>query len=59
MACYYIEKRGLEAAIDHDFPDTLGKDPEIAAARVQMRNAERAILARIQELQAEKDGDDD
>ena len=53
MAQYWIDKKGLETAITDYYPDTLAKDPSIAAALTQIKNAERAILARIKELQSE------
>lgn len=53
MVQFWIDKKGLDEAIDEYYPDTLAKDPAIAAARLQMKNAERAIMARIDELQDE------
>ncbi len=49
MARYWIEKKGLERALDVQLP-LLSKDPAIAAALIQYQNAERAIMARIAEL---------
>lgn len=52
MFAYWVEKKGLERALDDYAPD-VANDPEVKAARVQMRNAERALLARVAELQSE------
>lgn len=49
MAKYWIDDKGLAAALSDYLPLT-SKDPAIAAAMVQRANAERAILARIEEL---------
>lgn len=49
MARYWIEKKGLERALEAQLP-LLSQDPAIAAALIQLQNAERAIMARIAEL---------
>lgn len=53
MVQFWIDRKGLDEAIDDYYPDTLAKDPAIVAARIQMKNAERAVMARIAEMQDE------
>jgi hypothetical protein len=50
MFGYLKDKKGLCEAVKDYYPDTLAKDPAIAAALVQIENGERAILARVEEL---------
>jgi hypothetical protein len=57
MVQYWIDKKGLDEALNDYYPDTLAKDPAIAAARIQMKNGERAIMARIKEMQDESEQD--
>lgn len=52
MAKYWIEDKGLVPALVDYMPLT-SQDPAIASAMVQRANAERAIMARIEELQDE------
>lgn len=51
MASFWIDRHGLEYSLTDGNLQELAKDPSIAAALTQMQNAERAILARIKELE--------
>lgn len=46
----WVESKGLEETLKDYYPDTLKKDPEIAAAYIAYKNAQRAILHRMEEL---------
>lgn len=52
MFNYWVEKKGLEYTLEHFTPD-IADDPAVRAALIQMQNAERALLARVKELQDE------
>lgn len=54
---YFRDKYGSDVAtIKNQFPELL-QDPEIAAAVYAIRNAERAITARLEELDGAPDQD--
>lgn len=57
MFNYWVEKKGLEYTLEHFTPD-IADDPAVRAALIQMQNAERALLARVKELQDEHLEDD-
>lgn len=57
MFDYWAEKKGLEYTLEHFTPD-IADDPAVRAALIQMQNAERALLARVKELQDEHLEDD-
>jgi hypothetical protein len=57
MFNYWVEKKGLEYTLEHFTPD-IADDPAVHAALIQMQNAERALLARVKELQDEHLEDD-
>lgn len=50
MFDYWVEAKGLERTLTEYAPD-VAKDPAVAAAWIQMQNGERALFARIEELQ--------
>lgn len=51
MFDYWVGKHGLEEAVERS--PLIAADPAIAAARLAIENAERAILARVEELRVE------
>lgn len=54
---YYREKyHTVQGCIESQFPQLLG-DPDILAAVAAIRNAERAIEARVRELDNSEDDD--
>lgn len=57
MFDYWVEKKGLECTLEHYTPD-IADDPAVRAALILMQNAERALLARVKELQDEHLEDD-
>lgn len=57
MFNYWVEKKGLEYALEHFTPD-IADDPAVRAALTQMQNAERALLARVEELKEQFQEDD-
>ncbi|MTI91671.1 MAG: hypothetical protein FH750_09940 [Pseudomonas stutzeri] len=57
MFNYWVEKKGLEYTLEHFTPD-IADDPAVRAALILMQNAERALLARVKELQDEHLEDD-
>lgn len=57
MFNYWVEKKGLDSALNDYAPD-VANDPAVKAARIQMHNAENALLARVKELQDEHLEDD-
>jgi hypothetical protein len=56
MIQYWVNKKGLLEAIEDYYPETLAKDPAIISAIHQLQNAERAINARIAEIQEAAEG---
>ncbi|MBU0564898.1 MAG: hypothetical protein KJ890_15520 [Gammaproteobacteria bacterium] len=57
MFDYWVEKKGLDSALD-DYAPAIANDPAVRAARIQMQNAERALLARVEELKEQFQEDD-
>ncbi len=52
---YWYERKGIERALEEYFPATLKNDQTIASAYQQLKNAERVIKQRMQELEQEND----
>lgn len=59
MADFWIDRHGLEYSLISGNLQELAKDPAIASALIDMKNAERAILSRIRELFDSQGCDDD
>lgn len=57
MFDYWVEAKGLDRTLAEYAPD-IAKDPAVAAAFVQIKNGERAIRARVSELNAETPDED-
>lgn len=57
MFNYWAEKKGLERTLNDYAPD-VANDPAVKAARIQMHNAENALLARVEELKEQFQEDD-
>lgn len=52
MANYWIDDKGMKVALEVYLTEVV-KDPQIAAAQLQMENAVLAIERRIEQLQEE------
>ena len=55
---YWRDDKGLETALTEYYPATLARNPQIAAAWVQLRNAELAINTIMNRLCDEAEDDE-
>ncbi len=55
MWTYWRDKYGIEIALKEYYPDILKSDPVLSFATAQLKTAELAINARMEELRVESD----
>lgn len=59
MIRYWINKKGIEEAFRTYYPDLARRDPVIHQALTMRELAEKALMARVDELEAEAPGPQD